>query len=79
MKTRVGRWGNSLAIRIPAAFAREAHLEEGRRIELTLSGGSLILTPVQPAYSLEQLLEGITPENRHLETDWGEPVGNEAW
>jgi len=34
-------------------------------------------------YSLEELVVGITPENRHEEVDWGPPVGREftgdAW
>jgi antitoxin component of MazEF toxin-antitoxin module len=29
--------------------------------------------------TLEQLVAAITAENRHGETDWGEPVGNENW
>jgi antitoxin component of MazEF toxin-antitoxin module len=28
---------------------------------------------------LEQLLDRVTPENRHEETDWGEPRGKEVW
>jgi antitoxin MazE len=79
VETRVGRWGNSLAIRIPSAFARETGLEEGERVELSVSDGGLMLRPVRPVYSLEQLLAGVMPENRPLETEWGEPVGNETW
>ena len=30
-------------------------------------------------YSLDQLLAGVTEENAHPETDWGEPVGEEVW
>jgi antitoxin component of MazEF toxin-antitoxin module len=35
--------------------------------------------PQTPAYTLEQLVRAITEENRHSETDWGPPVGNEVW
>ncbi len=28
-------------------------------------------------YTLAQLIRAITEENRHRETDWGQPVGNE--
>lgn len=79
METQVGRWGNSLAVRIPRAFAHEAQLEEGATVELSISEGRLIVAPTRREYSLEQLVDGITQENRHAETDWGEPVGNEAW
>ena len=35
--------------------------------------------PARTTYTLDQLVEGITEENRHAETDWGLPVGREAW
>ena len=79
METKLGRWGNSLALRIPSAFAREARLAEGALVELTVAEGRLVVKPIQHKYSLEQLAAAITPENRHLETDWGDPVGNEIW
>jgi antitoxin MazE len=78
VETQIGKWGNSLAIRIPRAFVREARLDEGMAVELSVEEGRLIVTP-RRRYSLDQLVAGITDENRHAETDWGEPVGNEAW
>lgn len=33
----------------------------------------------RPRYTLEELIRSITEENRHGETDWGQPVGNEFW
>jgi len=42
--------------------------------------GQIVIKPVSsPAWTLEQLLEGVTSENIHRETDTGEAVGNEAW
>lgn len=79
METQIGKWGNSLAIRIPLAFAREAQIEEGTTVDLRVVEGQLIVTPIRRTYHLEQLVAGITPDNRHDETDWGGPVGNEAW
>jgi len=35
--------------------------------------------PSRPTYSLERLVAKITPQNRHNESDWGPPVGDEAW
>lgn len=41
------------------------------------------LKSTKRVYSLEELLAGITPENRHELIDWGPPVGREftgdAW
>lgn len=79
METQVGRWGNSLAVRIPQAFARELRVEEGGMVELTLADGTLVVTPARRGYDLDRLVAAITPENRHGETDWGEPEGVEVW
>jgi antitoxin MazE len=41
--------------------------------------GAIVIRPSRPSYSLEQLVSQITPRNRHDETDWGAPIGHEAW
>jgi antitoxin MazE len=80
MKTKVQMWGNSLALRIPKSFATEALLEPDTEVDLSLDQGKLVITPIiEPAYTLEQLLEGVTDENIHAEVDTGASVGNEAW
>ena len=80
MRTRVRKWGNSLALRIPRSFAAEARLEQDMPVEVSLVEGKLVVTPVtDPAFTLEQLLAGVTDENLHREVDTGPPVGNEAW
>lgn len=80
MKTRVQKWGNSLALRIPKSFAAEAGLHENAAIELSLVGGALVVQPITPrALTLEQLLRGITDENCPGEWDTGPAVGKEVW
>lgn len=80
MRTRVQRWGNSLALRIPSAFAKETALESGVEVELTLDAGRLVVTPlVAPSYNLTGLLDQVTPENLHTETDTGASRGDEVW
>jgi antitoxin MazE len=73
MRTRVQRWGNSLALRIPPAFAAETTIEQGSEVEITVEGGRLVVTPLaEQAFSLEALLAEITPDNLHAETDTGD-------
>ena len=79
MKTRISKWGNSLGIRIPKPFASAAGLTEGVEVEITLSGGRIVLSPVAQTYALEDLVSGITAENRHTDVDWGKPAGAEGW
>ena len=77
MKTQIARWGNSLAVRIPKAYAKRLGLEEGNAVEIVARNDSLVLR--KPRYTLEDLVSRITPENRHGESDWGKPKGREAW
>ena len=80
MRTKVQKWGNSLALRIPKAFAAEVGFEKDREVEVSVEGRRLIVqVPVRPSYRLEELLEGVRPSNLHREVDWGPPVGREVW
>ncbi len=76
MKTSVTKWGNSLGLRIPKAFAEQAGIVEGE-LEMQLEGDKIILQ--KPKFTLESLVAGITPENKHDVVDFGEPVGKEVW
>jgi len=79
LRARIAKWGNSLGVRIPRAIAKEVGLDEGANVEVRVSGRNLVLAPAHREYSLQELVAGITPKNRHRETDWGAPVGNEYW
>jgi antitoxin MazE len=80
MKSRVQKWGNSLALRIPKSFAVEAGLENESPVEISLEDGKVVVTPVsKPDISLEKLLAGIKPENLHSEVGTGSVSGNETW
>ena len=78
MRTQVSKWGNSLGVRIPKAYAEQVGLSEGTTIEMKLAGRKLVLTPVRPEYAIEELVAGITPRNRHGKIDWSESVGRET-
>lgn len=79
MRTRISKWGNSLGVRIPKAFAAEAALDDGTPVDISVAGGRIVITPLRREYQLEELVEGITEANRHTETDWGDPAGAEVW
>jgi antitoxin MazE len=80
MRTRVQKWGNSLALRIPKSFANEVGLRKEASVEISLVEGKLVITPItEPKLSLNQLLASVTEENLHHEVDTGPAVGNEVW
>ncbi len=73
------KWGNSPAVRIPAAIMESAHLSLNQPVEVRAHNGRVIIEPAAPSYDLEALLAGITSENRHAETDSGAAQGKEAF
>lgn len=80
MQTRIQKWGNSLAVRIPKLFVKEAHLAYGTSVDLSVDAGKIIIDPDSaPEYRLEDLLKGVTRQNIHAEIGTGKAVGREVW
>ncbi len=80
MKTRVQKWGNSLALRIPKSFATEVGLQTDSSVEVSLVKGKLVIAPiVKRKLTLRALLAQVTDNNLHREVDTGSAVGREAW
>ncbi len=77
-RSKLGRWGNSFAVRIPAHLIRELDLSEGETLLIELQGNEIVVKP-EKENRLENLIEKITPENVHGEIDWGKREGNEIW
>jgi antitoxin MazE len=78
------KWGNSLAVRIPKALADTIKVSDGKRAEIKVENGALVLRPIvrparKPNYTLDQLLSGMTRDDVPPEIDWGQKRGNEAW
>jgi antitoxin MazE len=78
MQTKVQKWGNSLALRIPKSFALNMNIKQNELVDLSIGDGKLIITPIhEKEYSLKELLAGISEDNLHGEFDTGTPVGKE--
>lgn len=80
MITRVQKWGNSLALRIPKSFAAEVGLQTDSSVEVSLTDGKLVIAPIsKDKLTLKQLLAQVTEENLHHEVETGPVQGNEVW
>ncbi len=79
MHIQVSRWGNSLGLRIPKAYASLLNLNAGDVVEVIPSQAGLTIQKPRKRYELAELLAGVTPENRHAEVSWGKPEGQEIW
>ena len=80
MKTRIRKWGNSLAVRIPKLLADELGLDQGAVVEMLLDDDALQIRPSRAeGFTLKALLSGVTRANLPSEVDTGPPVGREVW
>ena len=58
----VQKWGNSLAVRIPATIARGAHFHIGTLVELTIQDNGVFVRPTGGhKLSLEERLKSFDP------------------
>jgi len=75
----VQQWGNSLAVRIPAAVARSARLALGQPVEMTVSEEGIHVRAVgRVRLSLAQKLALYEPATHGGEAMAAKPVGREA-
>jgi antitoxin MazE len=87
MKVKLARWGNSLALRIPAEVVREFGLREGQAVELNPSKPNIEIKTERPRtaqgipiYTMEELIadmDRLGPESVPETVDWGPDVGSE--
>jgi len=80
MKLQIGRWGNSLAIRIPKYVVEALNLNSDDVVECSVEDGKLVVKPIQtlPELSLAELLAAVVEEPEPA-VDWGRPMGEEVW
>lgn len=80
MKAKLKKWGNSAAVRIPAAVMQAARLRLDEVVDVSEEKGRIVIEPVrEKSYDLDDLLKGITTKNLHQEIDFGPPEGREIW
>jgi antitoxin MazE len=77
--TTVKKWGNSLGVRIPAAMAKNLGLNDGSKVQISVSKNRLVMEtePVPTIPDLATLLKHTHRRNRPDIVDFGPPVGKE--
>jgi antitoxin MazE len=78
MTATIQKWGNSLALRIPLAVAKQIHVKEGDPVTLKVGASGLTVKAAPKKISLDDRLSQVTPENLHPATEWGVDVGREV-
>ncbi len=80
MQGVVKKWGNSAAVRIPAAVLEAARVNLDQPVDVREEAGRIVIEPIQPAvYDIASLVAAITDDNRHDPVDMGAGTGKEVW
>ena len=77
MHVHVSKWGNSLGLRLPQAFARQAGITEGQTVNVIADGNRLIIEAATPSYRLQELLHNVSRQAMSDAFDWGNDMGRE--
>jgi antitoxin MazE len=87
MQAKIARWGNSLAVRLPAEVVRDLGFREGQIVELTANKPKLEVAPRAqerrytpsgiPIYTLEELVADMKPDEEPDLVEWGPDRGSE--
>ena len=82
MVTKIQKWGNSQGLRLAKRVLQDARLAVGDDVDVTARDGLIVIAPtrrIRGRQSLKELVSRIPRGHKIKETDWGEPVGREAW
>lgn len=75
----VQQWGNSLAVRIPAAVARSARFRVGQPVEVSAQDSNILVKALgEPKLTLAQKLAAFDPDLHSGEVMATDRVGNEV-
>lgn len=77
MYTRIQKWGNSQAIRLPKAVLASAGLEESDEVQLVVKEGIITIVPVNKHKTLADRIAEYQGEYQPQEWDTGKPAGKE--
>ena len=79
MSSKIQKWGNSLALRIPKSYAETLELKEGAGVKIKIVKDKLIISKKKKQeIKLNDLLSGINDKNLHKEFVYTKPSAKET-
>ncbi|MET0543701.1 MAG: AbrB/MazE/SpoVT family DNA-binding domain-containing protein [Variovorax sp.] len=66
MELQIGKWGNSLALRLPAQVVKKMRLNEGASVELTVDDTGKATLAAAPAFDKAAYLERVRALTRSM-------------
>ena len=79
MKTRLRKVGNGVGVLLPKSLLKASHLRPNDLVQFRVEGYSIVLQSMKSRrLGLDELVDAITPGNRHGVLDMGLTVGREV-
>jgi antitoxin MazE len=79
MATKIQKWGNSLAVRIPKTYADALKFNEGTDVKIKIIKDKMIITKKkQQELKLIDLLSGVSEKNLYKEIVFGKSLEKEV-
>lgn len=72
-------WGHNLAVRLPNAVARAAHLQANQTVRVRVEQGRIVIEPLAAEPTLEERLQRYDPARHGGEQMAAAFVGAERW
>lgn len=80
MEVLIRKWGNSAAVRIPAAVLAEAGFALDEPVDVREDRGRIVIEPLRgKKFAIRDLVRGIRRDNLHEAVETGPAVGREVW
>ena len=81
-RVTIGKWGDSLAVRLPNDIIELVHLHDGESVDVVAVNGAIRINPMEVVQTVEDWFKGKTDqewwaEYRTMTVDWGPDVGRE--
>ncbi|MGB0670699.1 MAG: AbrB/MazE/SpoVT family DNA-binding domain-containing protein [Rhodospirillales bacterium] len=77
MRSKIGLWGGSCAVRLPKMAVETLGFHEGETVDLQLENGALVIRPGRPAFDLSDLVREAKGLQAPESLD-DEPQGSES-
>jgi antitoxin MazE len=78
METRISKWGNSRAVRVPREVLDRAGIDPDEAVTLSAEAGRIVIAPAKRKPLLAELLAQIKPDDDFSEVEYGGSVGREV-
>lgn len=79
MHTKIQKWGNSHAVRLPKSLLALTEFKENDEVDIKVERGNIIITPVKKHKTLKDRIKNYEGVYKCSEWETGDPVGKEEF